>query len=242
MKIKLSLIIALLSVCSLAQAQIGEHRNDLAIGVSGGMAMNKISFTPTINQKYHIGKTFGLTLRYTCEKYFSAVCALQVELNYMELGWREEINDKYNNPLPDTYRRNLHYVQLPFMARLAWGKEHRGMMGYLVLGPQVGYCFKENSVRSNVWTLGNDGKPSRPNDRYEQYDMAIEKKFDYGITGGLGMELSTKIGHFLLEGRYYFGLGNIFNDSKKDLFERSANGAIVAKLTYLIDVNRKRNR
>ncbi len=189
-----------------------------------------------------MGKTFGLTFRYTCEKYFSALCALQVELNYTELGWKEEINDRNNNPLPDTYQRNQHYFQVPFMARLAWGKEKRGMMGYLILGPQIGYCFKEKSERSDTWTLGYDGMPNRPNNRYEQYEMNIENKFDYGITGGLGMELNTKVGCFKLEGRYYFGLGNIFKNSKKDTFERSGNGAIVVRLGYLIDINKKRNK
>jgi hypothetical protein len=68
--------------------------------------------------------------------------------------------------------------------------------------------------------------------------MPIQKKFDYGITAGAGMELTTNIGHFLIEGRYYYGLSDIYKNSKKDVFSRSNNGAIVAKVTYLFDVKK----
>ena len=51
------------------------------------------------------------------------------------------------------------------------------------------------------------------------------------------MELNTKLGHFLLEGRYYYGLSDVFGNAKKDVFSRSNHGAIVAKLSYLFDVN-----
>ncbi|MCI7082988.1 MAG: PorT family protein, partial [Paraprevotella sp.] len=42
--------------------------------------------------------------------------------------------------------------------------------------------------------------------------------------------------HFLLEGRYYYALSDIFKNSKKDPFGRSANGAILIKASYLFDI------
>ena len=48
--------------------------------------------------------------------------------------------------------------------------------------------------------------------------MAVDRKFDYGIVGGAGMEIVIKPDTPMLEGRYYFGLGNIFKDSKRDFF------------------------
>lgn len=66
--------------------------------------------------------------------------------------------------------------------------------------------------------------------------MPIKNKIDYGITAGLGAEFSSSIGHIMLEGRYYYGLGDIYGNSKKDVFSRSANGVIVAKMTYLFTV------
>ena len=74
-----------------------------------------------------------------------------------------------------------------------------------------------------------------------QYGKSVENRFEYGITGGGGLELSTAIGHFQLEGRYYFGLSDIWANSKKDPFGRSANGAIYVRLSYLMDLIRTKD-
>ncbi len=235
---KHSLLFILLAFsATFAHAQIGDYRNDLCVGVSAGVTMNKMGFDPIVSQQYHTAPTVGLTLRYTSEKFLTAYCALQVELNYARLGWTEDVLDRNSQPLPDTFKRNLDYLQLPFLARLAWGKEHRGMMFYFLVGPQIGYCIVESSERSPQWTLNAAGNPDRPNDLYAQYTLPVKHKFDYGITGGVGVELNTKLGHFLLEGRYYYGLSDVFGNAKKDVFSRSNHGAIVAKLSYLFDVN-----
>ena len=231
------LLILFLLIPTFAHAQIGDYRNDLCVGVSAGMTMNQMGFDPIINQKYHMAPTIGLTLRYTSEKFLSAYCALQVELNYARLGWTEDVLDSNSQPLPDSFKRNLDYLQLPFLARLAWGREHRGMMFYFLVGPQIAYCISESTERSEQWTLNAVGNPDRPNNLYAQYTLPVKNKFDYGITGGIGVELNTKLGHFLLEGRYYYGLSDVFGNAKKDVFSRSNHGAIVAKLSYLFDVN-----
>ncbi len=221
-----------------AQAQIGEPRSAIAVGANAGLNYNTVSFDPTIKQKGALGPTFGLTLRLTSEKYFKTLCALQMELNYSQLGWEEDIYSSQDEPLPDTYRRKVNYIQLPFMARLGWGYETRGLMGYFLAGPQIGFCLGESSDKSAQWTLGADGNPDRPNGMFAQYTMPIEKKFDYGITAGAGIELSTKAGHFLLDARYYYGLSDLYGNSKKDVFSRSANGTISVRLTYLIDIRK----
>lgn len=232
------LLCLLFMVCNLeSQAQIGERRNSIALGVSGGIALNTIGFNPTVKQSMHLGETYGLVARFTSEKYFKTYCALQLEVNYTRLGWRENVLNAQSEPLPDTYRRDIHYIQFPVLARLGWGREYKGFMGYFLAGPQIGYCFGEKSVQSD-FTLNDEGNPNRPNGLFEQYHMNVEKKFEYGITAGLGVELSTAAGRFLLEGRYYYGLSDIFKNSKKDVFGRSNHNTIVAKITYLFDLKK----
>ena len=69
--------------------------------------------------------------------------------------------------------------------------------------------------------------------------MTVEKRFDYGIAAGIGLEYTVpRIGHFLVEGRYYYGLGNIYGDSKRDYFGRSNFGNIILKMTYLFDITK----
>lgn len=239
MKHTLQILLSLLLLAGSfeAQAQIGERRNSIALGVSGGIALNTIGFNPTIKQSMHIGETLGIVARFTSEKYFKTYCALQLEVNYTRLGWRENVLNAQSEPLPDTYRRDIHYLQFPLLARLGWGREYKGFMGYFLAGPQVGYCLGEKSQQSN-FTLDAEGNPDRPNGMFEQYHMNVEKKFEYGITAGLGVELSTIAGRILLEGRYYYGLSDIFKNSKKDVFGRSNNNTIVAKITYLFDLKK----
>ncbi|MDK2969758.1 MAG: hypothetical protein PWQ65_865, partial [Bacteroidota bacterium] len=67
------------------------------------------------------------------------------------------------------------------------------------------------------------------------YDEA-NKKLDYGIIAGTGLQFKTGIGDFDLEGRYYFGLGDVFNNTVSDYYSRSAHRVIEAKLTYYIKI------
>ncbi len=217
-------------------AQIGERRSALSIGANGGVTLSSVDFDPTIKQKQLVAPTFGITLRYTCEKYFATICALQAELNYVRIGWKEEILNSESQPLPDTYQRTLSYAQIPLLARLSWGKEERGMMFSLLLGPQISFYLGQQTDKSITWTLNAEGNPDRPNNVYQQYGLDPQRTFDYGLTGGLGAELNTSIGHFTLEGRYYYGLGDIFDNAKKDPFARSAHRNIIIKASYLFDL------
>lgn len=228
----------LLAAAEPVRAQVGEERRALAMGINGGLSFNSVSFDPTIKQSMYSGPTLGITLRMTSEKYFSTLCALQVELNYTLLGWKENIMSAADEPLPDAYQRNLSYLQLPVLARLGWGREQRGMMGYLLAGPQIGYLLGESTKRSLEWTLTEEGVPDRPNGMYAQYGMPVEKKIDYGITAGVGIELNSRIGHFMLDVRYYYGLSDLYGNSKKDVFSRSNNGTIMIKFSYLFDIRK----
>ncbi len=231
-------------------AQIGEYRTDLAVGVNGGMMMNTISFVPDVSQSQHMGATGGLTVRYTCEKYFSSVCAITAEFNYAQMGWKERILDKNDQPVyyvddpeqtdPLRYTRNITYFQIPVMARLGWGRERKGFQGFLQVGPQLGIYLNE-STESNLRT-GIGTQTARSSVVVAQETMPVENKFDYGITGGAGLEFShPKIGHILLEARYYFGLGNIYGNTKQDYFAKSNNNTIIVKLSYLFDLIRTKN-
>ena len=221
----------------LALAQVGEPRTDLAIGVNGGVAVNKVMFKPSIKQTFKPGAVMGVTVRYTCEKYFSLLCAFQGELNYSQAGWKETPQASGSGETQDgTYQRTVHYVQMPLLANLGYGKERGGVKGFLVVGPQLSFCIGET-----VKTTGNGAGfiPYQLNGLPNQHELKVEKKFEYGITGGLGMDISTKNGHhFIIEGRYFYALSDIFGNSKKDPFARSANSTIIAKVSYLFDIKK----
>lgn len=243
------IISAILSIVPVAMtAQIGEHRNDLAIGFNGGLNMSSVSFTPKVSQAKLNGITGGLSVRYVCEKYFSTVCSLYGEINYSQMGWKEDIVDVNDMPvintatgLPEEYSRTVNYIQVPLMAHLAWGGEQKGFAFFVNLGPQFGIYMSE-STKTN-FDFSDRNAADRVNPVCAQDTMAVENKFDYGIAAGAGIEFShPKVGHFLLEGRYYYGLGNIYGDSKRDYFGSSNFGTITIKLAYLFDIVRTRRQ
>ena len=243
------IISAILSIVPVAMtAQIGEHRNDLAIGFNGGLNMSSVSFTPKVSQAKLNGITGGLSVRYVCEKYFSTVCSLYGEINYSQMGWKEDIVDVNDMPvintstgLPEEYSRTVNYIQVPLMAHLAWGREQKGFAFFVNLGPQFGIYMSE-STKTN-FNFSDRNAADRVNPVCAQDTMAVENKFDYGIAAGAGIEFShPKVGHFLLEGRYYYGLGNIYGDSKRDYFGSSNFGTITVKLAYLFDIVRTRRQ
>ena len=212
-----------------AMAQLGEVRNNLALGVNVGMNMNKADFSPQIKQNSHNGMSFGMVARYMSEKYFSMMCGIQAELNYTQRGWKENIEDGSG----DTYSRTMNYVEIPLLAHLAFGKDalDKGMKFFVNAGPQIGFFLSEKEKMSDDWN------PSyRPNGIVQQYGKMVENKFDYGILGGLGVELSTKYGHFILEGRYYYGLADFWGSTKKDEFGRSGHTYMGVRLAYLFDM------
>lgn len=237
-------VIILSSLSMPAPAQIGEHRNDLAIGINGGYVMSNVNFSPKVNQGMHGGLTGGMSFRYVCEKYFNTICSVVAEVNYAQIGWEEDILDINDRPVvnaytgqTEQYKRTMSYVQVPIFAHLAWGREERGVQFFFQAGPQIGLFLSEKTETN--FSIDERNTEDRVSNIVAQDSMAVENKFDYGIAAGLGLEYShPHVGHLLLEARYYYGLGNIYGDTKKDYFGRSNFGNIVVKLTYLFDLMR----
>ena len=227
----LTLILLLPLLALTAHAQVGEQRYNFALGVNGGINLSKVSFMPRVEQKNLMGINAGLTARYISEKYFGMICGAQVEVNFSQRGW-----DEFYENYPDVhYTRTMNYVEIPFLAHLAFGKD-RGLQFFLNIGPQIGFLLGDSYTQSGDMEGMID---SNPYAEVEQHDKAIDNSFDYGIAGGAGVEFRTKrAGNFLVEGRYYFGLSDFYNSTKKDYFSRSAHGTITVKVTYLFDISK----
>lgn len=149
---------------------------------------------------------------------------IQAELNFTQHGWEEKFEEKPQYK----YSRTVNYMELPFLTHIHFGSKR--VRVFVNLGPKIGYALSE-STESNL--NGENPNANRPD---EQHTMEVQKKFDWGLCGGPGIELRTGIGSFLLEGRYYYALGDMFNSRKGDTFSKSSSQIISAKLTYLIPI------
>lgn len=239
MKIHLRIyfVLLLIMVASGAKAQLQETRQDFSFGFNGGMNLNSVSFTPSVKQKMNEGLVGGITGRMMCEKYFSLICGIQAEVNYSQRGWTENIDTTVSK---DTYSRTMNYVEIPFLAHIAFGKDApKGVQGFINIGPQVAFLISEKEHKSWSDTV-NIANLNRENSVNYQYIKA-QSKFDYGLVGGGGVEIRTGAGSFLIEGRYYFGLSDFFNTGEGTReFQRAAHQTISLRLTYLFNVPKKK--
>ncbi len=213
-------------------AQIGEQRNNLSIGINGGANLSSVSFIPSFRQATKQGTVFGFTARYISEKYFSMICGAQVEVNYTQYGWVTAQDEGETR----SCTRSLNYLEVPFLAHMAFGWDY-GFQGFIHAGPQIGILLGE-SVNMTDDYIQNSSFANYSNGE-KAATLDIDHRFDYGITAGAGFEWHTRrFGSFIVEGRYYLGLGDIFNNGATAEFERSAHRNIVIKATYLFDITR----
>jgi hypothetical protein len=224
-KIVAGFLILLSSLTVYAQAAF---QREWAYGLNGGMNFSSVSFTPKIPQETLRQVSGGAIVRYVTESNFG----LQVELNYSLRGWKEVVNDVHTN----YHTQSLSYLELPMMTHI-YAKLGKKIRWVFNLGPQLSYNIGYKVLDSNIemqvleTQAGENTRKAYPP---YHYDPKVERPFDYGLTGGTGLELRTGIGHFIVEGRYYFGLSDMFNNTRQDYFQASHNQVIGVKVCYLI--------
>ena len=183
--------------------------------------MSRVSFTPTVTQALLLGYTGGVSVRYIEEKYFGLIA----EVNFTQAGWNETFDTD-----PYTYSHTLNYVTVPFLTHFFFG--NRVVRGFINAGPQIGFLLGDSYKSS--FDVNNLPEFSQKSKVKEIYTMDIAHKIDYGIMAGAGIEFRIRKSHgIVLEGRYYYGLGDIFKNRKKDVFSASHNQIITISLGYL---------
>ena len=217
------LLVIIFSSISIAKAEKKSFSPELRIGPSFGINLSQVSFSPSISQNFALKYNGGITVRYISESYFG----LQGELNYSMRGWQRNFPDEAIDAGKE-YTRSLNYLEIPLMSHIYFGK--KVVRGFINLGPKIGFLLSEKEQYNFSITTDEDKS------RFNEIGKVTEKKFDWGLCGGAGMEIHTKAGSFILEGRYYFGLGNIFNSRKADPFSKSAFSTISVNFVYLIPI------
>ena len=224
-KYLLILIFGALAVMVNAQTLYESH---VHIGGRAGATLSSIAFSPNVEQSMVPGFTAGVSFRYAEERHVGLIA----EFNVTQRGWKESFDDGE----PFKYSRTLTYLEIPLMTHIFFGSQR--FKGFVNLGPEVSYMIG-SSVNSNFDYKNVSAVPNFPlkNRMTEQLAMDVKNRFDYGITGGIGMEYKINRKHSVtLEGRYYFGLGNIYSSSKKDIFSASRGTSISVSLGYLFRI------
>lgn len=221
--VALAFFLAVVHVHAIGQRHYVPH---IHVGVHGGMSLSNVSFYPHIQEKMLQGMQMGVSFRYAEERHVGVMA----ELNIEQRGWQEDF-EELNNTF-EYYHRTT-YIELPILTHIFFGS--RVVKGFFNLGPELCYMISDN-IHSNFDHMNPDKVEGFPteNRHIVQMGMEIKNRFDYGITVGAGIEFIIKKRHsILLEGRYYYGLGNVFPAAKKDYFSASRGSSILVTLGYM---------
>lgn len=215
------LLLLLVSLMSMAQPRL--RTPEIYVGAHAGVMASTMLFRPNVAKidimQSPLTMNGGLVFRYAAHK----VCAIQVEANYMQRGWREQIALGTGSTID--YTRQLDYIEIPLLMHLYFGKQR--FRGFINLGPQIGYCIRDIATQLPSTITSPQYQP-------------IEKPFDWGLAGGLGCYYRTKkIGLFQLEARFNFSMGTTYNDRKVDYFSQSNAMNLSLNLAYLWEIKIK---
>lgn len=213
-------LLLLIAVLACLWCQAGAQTRiprEVHVGLIGGANMSQYSFQPSITQKMHQGYMAGVGIRYIEETLFG----LQTELLVTQRGFA----DYYESHPEWQFERTLTYAEMPVMAHVYFkcGERHEVSVD---MGPKLGYYLLD-SKRDEM--PADFGQPGSETEAYPSahHSLGVTQKFDYGIQAGLGYEFKfDKKVSLQIQGRYYYGLGNMWPDSKADDFELSANQSI----------------
>ena len=214
------LTIALLAIAATAQTH---YKGTIAVGGKAGASFSKVNFNPSVQQTMEPGVTAGVAFRYIEEKNFGLIA----ELNMTQRGWKETYDD-----IDYKYSRKFTYLELPIMTHIYFGNQR--VKGFFNLGPELnvmlGNSIKSNFAYQDAANLDYFLEDSR---HIEQLAMEINNKLDYGICVGAGMEVGLNAKHsLLLEGRFYYGLTDVFPNHKTDIFSGSNSMSVTVTLGY----------
>ena len=167
----------------------------LEFGLKGGLNFSNESGNTVVknyigsdDHKMKTGFHVGAVANYRINPKF----ALEADLLYSMQGYKDkmtvEAEQIINN---ENFTVTSHYLTLPIAAKFYPVDNF-----YVECGPQVGYLLSKKGKLDN-WDNDNP------------FTSDVNKKFDFGILGGLGYEFDNG---FLVEARYVHGLTGTMKD------------------------------
>jgi len=222
MKKLLTLLIATTLGCASLAAQ-DHYAGNISVGGKAGVTMSRVQFTPTVPQSFLPGIMMGVTARYIEEKHFGIIA----EVNFEQRGWKETF-EGYDYQ----FQRRLSYIQIPVMTHIYFGSNK--FHGFFNAGPEAGILIGENTSANFDYKSAGTITGFPTTNRYiDQFTLPVKSKFDYGISVGAGAELiSRNKSSFNIEGRFYYGLRDVFSNHKKDTFSGSSSISLMLTLGY----------
>ncbi len=195
------------------------------LGVKQGISLSQVNFSDVdpnynvmINQQQLRGNLTGLALNVRQGKH----TALQFELNLIDKGWQQLLDDN------STFTTELQYLNIYTQTHILIGKGK--FKPFLTAGPYLNFLL--NSKNSDI-----------PADQEENipfiFDESNDNKVDFGLGVGGGLSYDSKIGLFLLEGKFSLGLSNIIEKQLDTEPSFSQHQTIEISIQYFYPIRKK---
>lgn len=200
------------------------YEGQISVGGKAGATLSRVNFNPTVQQTMLPGMTAGVMFRYIEEKNFGLIA----ELNLAQRGWKENMEESDYN-----YSHRFTCIELPIMTHIFFGNQR--VKGFFNLGPELNVLLGDGISSNFDYENSRTMEYFLNNSRHvEQLTMKVKNRLDYGICAGAGMELNLNAKHsLLLEGRFYYGLTDVFPNHKTDIFSSSNSMTIMVTLGYM---------
>jgi hypothetical protein len=224
---KITILVAALTIWTSVNGQI----NKFEIGLEGGPSLTSLRGNDILEDYNNptIGYSGGVTFQYN----FPKLVSIKTNITYERKGAVAKLNaiDINGNIIGEIKNHShLDYLTIPVVARLNFGNKLNFFVNF---GPYIGYLIKHASVIEAF----NEFPGSTINNTDDF------KRFDVGLTGGLGCGLPVKNNfNMTIEIRHNFGLYNtsalpVVNDGK--IMTNSTN--LLIGVAYLFGTKTKQH-
>jgi ABC-type antimicrobial peptide transport system permease subunit len=190
---KITLLVTVLSIWTSVNGQVSKFE----IGLEGGPSLTSLRGNDILENFNDptIGYSGGVTFQYNFPKPIS----IRTNITYERKGVVAKLNatDINGNPVGEIKTHsNFDYLTVPLLVRLNFGSR---LKLFVNAGPYFGYLIKHTSV-----TEAFNEFPKSTTDNTGNF-----KRFDVGLTGGLGCGLPLKSNFIMtIEVRHNLGLYN----------------------------------
>ncbi len=216
-------------------AQQNRFLQEIAVGINGGVNLSTVSFLyndPAMGSElgdvgWRTGAKGGISVRYISMKHFG----VQLEVNFAQGGWSEEFKDgdyikgvKVDSAGVKISRR-LNYIEIPLLAHIYFGRK---MRFFVNLGPKLGIMASYGDLKAEHMAVFGENDP-------RIYDNG-HNSIDYGLSVGGGIDVQIGRIHTIIEVRYTFGFGDVYSNSKSDVYQHSNNQNFAITAAFLLPV------
>lgn len=226
-----------------------DFEQSVSFGVNGGLNFSKVSFLHNTtdrlfelgDQSFDMASRWGFTARYVHRNHFG----VQLEANYAQAGWKEKFHEDLGVAMVNgidlqdvSLGRRLDYIDVPILAHIYFGQ--RRLKFIVNLGPELRFLMNYHDVK---WNIPENDLRKEAFKLDDPRFMEDYKSMDYGLCGGGGFDVM--IGsrfHLLAEFRYSYGFGDLYNNKKSDVFQRSNNQMFGVVVTALFDAIKFKER